>query len=290
MRTIVYLMSGPAHLPYLAVSLHTLRTHWSGEILVAAWPESYYITKQICRDPEIEAQYVSRTPSFRGRGSNDQFIDKILLVREMSRYDSILYLDADTSIHGKLDQLFDAAELYGFAATQFCQWRTTSRVVRNRVKRLEQWSEIDQFLLNRIITEDHPSLNGGVWASLPTSPVLSVWRSWSIIADSIFIADESVLHLLQLKDWGDESFHVMTGGRWNCSPKYQPKDLPDESIVVRHYHGDCAVRPEKSEKGVALWAPLFQRVLDQNIGGIRNWHKIVGNKRLNQCVEKGILG
>ncbi len=39
---VFYVMSGPAHLPYLLASLKTLREHYDGEIVVFAWEESFF--------------------------------------------------------------------------------------------------------------------------------------------------------------------------------------------------------------------------------------------------------
>ncbi len=288
MQSVIYLMSGPAHLPYLAVSLLTLREYWDGDVIVYAWPESYGIARRICNDSQIEARCIPRTPAFHGRGSNDQFFDKIHIIKGLPYGDTALYLDADTSIHGRLEQLFDNAELHGFTATQFNDWVANSNLIRNRVRRLEKYPEIDYRLVYRIMTEDHLSLNGGIWSARSDSPVLQVWYDWSVLADGIFIADESVLHLLQLK-YDEADFHVMTGGRWNCSPKYQPANLTDDQVVVRHYHGDSCVRPEKSGKGLFLWRTLFQKACRLDVGGIRAWYKTVGNRWLDRCVVEGLL-
>ena len=49
-RRVVYLMSGPAHMPYLVCSLWTLRQHWDGEIVVVAWPNSIELVEEVARD------------------------------------------------------------------------------------------------------------------------------------------------------------------------------------------------------------------------------------------------
>jgi len=278
MNRCVYLMSGPAHLPYLVPSLYTLRTHFDGEIDVFAWEESFEKAKRICADHRIEANCRKRKPKYRGK--NDQFLDKIDLVQEFDPGDINLYIDADTTIHGKLAPMFDAAAIHGFAATQFNTWRVDSKLMRGRISRLGDFPGIDQNLLQRALVEEWPSVNGGVWAARSNSPVLPLWYQWSFEAKSIFIADEVVLHLLQIKFQPTGEMEVMEGGRWNCSPrpKLQPADLRDEDIIIRHYHGDSNVRLQKCTRGYELWHPIFKRCAELNIGGVRDWYRDVGNK------------
>jgi 16S rRNA A1518/A1519 N6-dimethyltransferase RsmA/KsgA/DIM1 with predicted DNA glycosylase/AP lyase activity len=57
-RTVVYLMSFPAHAPYLATSLLTLRRHWAGNVEVYAWKESIDIARALCHDKRINADAI----------------------------------------------------------------------------------------------------------------------------------------------------------------------------------------------------------------------------------------
>lgn len=61
------LMSGQAHLPYLAVCLHTLRNHWDGSIRVFAWPESIDIVREIAKDERLGIECELRDPAYRAR-------------------------------------------------------------------------------------------------------------------------------------------------------------------------------------------------------------------------------
>jgi hypothetical protein len=135
-----------------------------------------------------------------------------------------------------------------------------------------------------------PSVNGGVWAARPDSPVLPVWHEWAFYASfprHTFIADEKVLHILQPRYVPQGKMIVMEGGAWNCSPKFQPANLRDSDIIVRHYHGDSCCRPDKSQKGMDLWWPIYQQVLQQNIGGIRDWRPKIKNRWMD-ALEKGV--
>lgn len=196
-QRINYLMSGRPHLPYLVASLFTLREHFSGEVVVYAYPESYPAVKRISEDARLYIEAREWSPSYRGK--NGQFINKILMMQKQD-CSVALYLDADTTIHGDLGPLFEAAWRHSFLATQFNNWRTNGRVIRKRIMRLRGFKEIDQEMVETILSQDWwPSPNGGVFACRPESEVLSVWHQWTMAARSIFIADETVLHVLQPK-------------------------------------------------------------------------------------------
>lgn len=281
-RQIVYLMSGKPHLPYLACSLFTLRQHWDGPVSVYAWPESCNIVRRMSEDHRLSISCCTRDPDYKGK--NAQFLDKIRLMRVLK--DEVnLYLDADTTIHGSLDPLFELAEQSGFCCTQFNDWVSTGRIVRKRVGRLRKFPAIDQRLIDSVLTNPWPSVNGGVFAACPDSPVLALWEEWTVEALSIFIADEAILHLMVPKFFPAE-LQILRGGEFNCSPmRFQPKGLRDEDVVVRHFHGDSNVRLNKSRKGWDLWSPVWREVLRENIGGAQEWKSVVGNKYLDR-VEK----
>lgn len=281
-REIVYLMSGPAHLPYLVASLWTLRRHWSGPVRVHAFPESFILVRRIAEDPRLGIEAVRHAPQFRWK-RNTQFAVK-QLVAMASEADVVLYLDADTTIHGSVKPIFDGAADRGFCATQFCNWGAGDGIARKRILRLLDVSGIPEEHVSAAISGDWPSVNGGVWAARPGSEALARWFEWTEAAKDLFIADECCLHALMPAFVPSGRMDVLLGGAWNCSPreKFQPPNLPDEDVVIRHYHGDSCCRPNKTEKGVRLWWPIYQECLELNVGGIREWRGEIQNKHLDR--------
>ncbi len=286
-RRIIYLVSGPAHLPYLVASLVTLRQHWSGEIGVYVWPESYSLVQRIYEDDRLNITCVEqREPPYRkkdGVGSNSQFLHKIRVAQSLrDEVETVLYLDADTTIHGDLSPLFYWAEKHGFCATQWNDWVTTGKMVSGRIRGLLDVPGIERRWILRTVERSWPSVNGGVWASRPTCSVLGKWFDLTLKACPMFIADERVLHLMQ-------TLYVPNGlmatlcerGRYNSCPKLN-ENLPIEDMIVRHYHGDSCCRPQKSQVGYDSWWPIYQRCLDENFGGIREWRGRIKNKHLNR--------
>lgn len=281
-RTVYYLMSFPAHAPYLATSLLSLRRHWSGRIKVFAWQESIEIARLLAEDKRIEADVILDDPAYKGK--NSQFIHKIQLMREQPSGPN-LYLDADTLVNGPLTEMFSNAQFFGFAATQFCDWDTGGNLIRGRIEKLREFPKIDPIWIDRVTTEVHPSVNGGVFACMPDSPVLPLWHSWSYEARSVFISDECVLHLMAAMFDPTDQLTVMPG-IFNSSPKYVSQSETDR-VRVWHGHGDCWVRPAKSREGWAMWSAAMREAIELNVGGIRGWYKGVNNKYLNELLVAG---
>ena len=278
---ICYLMSGDAHMPYLAVSLHTLRRCWQGQVVLYAYPESYTTAVRVAADSRLAVEVRLWEPVYRGK--NGQFINKLVMMQRQD--ENTLYLDADTIIQGTPDRLFEECNRFGFVATQFCQWMANSKVIKNRVGRL-QGRNVPQTCVTDVPTGYYPSVNGGVFACDPKSTVLEKWFKYTMEVKDIFIADETVLHIMMSLYENSGKFTVLTGGAYNCSPKYQPKTLPDDEVKIWHGHGDCFVRRNKSEKGVKLWWPLYQECLDKNVGGIQEWIGGVENKFLTELQKE----
>lgn len=269
-----YLMSGQAHCPYLIVSLSTLRKYYDGPVIVYAYPESFETVRRIADDKQLDIEARLWQPEYRGK--NSQFLEKIRLMQQ--GVGNACYLDADTIICDRLDDLFSAADEYDLLTTQFGDWVTTGKIISNRVRRLRQFPNIDQTLVEEVLDNTYPSPNGGIFVCRHGCNVLRQWYEWTWEAKSVFIADETVLQILQLKF---DTMKVLLGGRFNCSPKYRPKGL--EPAII-HGHGDCFLRPNKSRAGVETWLYLYDHVKTQNFGFVQEWHQKCESEH---CIGRG---
>jgi hypothetical protein len=274
---IMYLMSGPAHLPYLLVSLATLREHYKGRVVVHGWPESFEYLERYFNDPAIGVDVLCADPHYRGK--NAQFYHKLCLMQRPG-VTARLYLDADTTIHTDPAPLIEQAAYSGLVATQFHGWYTQSRVVRNRVERLKHVAEIPNEEIEHVLTNSYPSPNGGIWAARPESTALEQWREWTWAARHWFIADECVLHVLQ--HHCRNSMTVVQDERWNCSHKWCK-----EGAKIWHHHGDSNVRPDKSQRACEQWWPLWNRCKELNLANCNDWRHKVGNRYLNHLEREG---
>lgn len=279
--TPIFLMTGAAHAPYLAVALNTLRTWWDGPIRVYAWEDSFDFVRQICCDPRIDAECLWRVPRYRGK--NEQEIDKIDIIRHLGpEVGTVIYLDADLIFAGPITALADMAEKSntGFVGVQFCDWKMNS-IARGRVYRLSGIEGIDPHCVEAALNPDCVSFNTGVfacWDSPCCKQVLNTWYDWTYASRKIFISGETALHAVAQK----YRISVALGGIFNCSPspKYQPKDLRDSEVHIWHGHGDTFTRPAKCPRGVSMWWPKFQQVMDLNLGNIQDWIGQIKHKYL----------
>jgi len=283
MRSICYVMSGAAHAPYAVTSLLSLRQWWQGKIKVYAWQESYEIMRMVGHDPRIDAEVIPVIPSYRGK--NAQFLHKIEIMQTQDDGPN-LYLDADTLIVGPLEELFNAADEFGFVATQFQHWTCDGGLIRNRIARLRKFPIVDESMIDKLFAGCYPSVNGGVFACHPNNTVLTVWRAWAWAARSIFICDECVLHLM-VPMFEDQSRIVVAPGRFNTSPKYVA-EFDKLLIRVWHGHGDCWTRPDKSREGYSMWWTAFTKAVNSNVGQIRTWYDKCENKYLNRLLSRSV--
>lgn len=286
-RQCFYVISGPAHIPYFLVSLFTLRRQMPQlPVLVYVWPESLRFVERIADD--LKFDFTLHEPDYRGK--NSQFISKQVAAQDPTA-EVKLYLDADTMVMRDLSALFEIAEREGFCATQFNDW-TTQGIVRGRIKRLVNRDGIPQDVVAELINKPYPSVNGGVFACRPNSRVLNEWKHRTWMVRDIFIADETALHTF-VPSGSDPFMGIATTDSicWNCSPieKYMPKGLKEEDIAIWHFHGDSNVRPDKSQKGMELWMPIWLRCLRENVGFCHEWARevVATNKHMRKL--KGVL-
>lgn len=287
MRRVIFLMTGPGHLPNLVVALHTLRRYYDGPVDVFSWEESMSVVKQIRRDSRIGIDIIPWTPLYHGH--SDTYVDKTRLIQSMPTGDEVLFLDADISIHGKLDPLFDCISTHGCVTTQFNDWISTGSTISGRLRSLLQFPEIDKTLIDTLLSRAWPSVNTGIFGGAPDSPVFPLWHEWTYAVRQTFIPDEKTMHVLTAKFGPTKEIAVAGGGRWNCSPKFQPANLADEDVRIWHFHGDSNLRPSKSQRGFDMWSGLYQQVMSLNLGGIRDWVHGIKNKHLQQLLSEGLL-
>lgn len=266
-----YLSSAPAHLPYLVTSLHLLRKIWNGDVVCHAYPESYMFVEQIAKDSALNVECRLWKPDRRGK--NGQFLQKIKLMQSLPGNGVNLYLDHDTLPVkvDALDHIIYLASQRGFCATQFCQWTTHGKIIAGRIRKMIDRPGIDQSAVRRALAIQYPSINGGVFACKADSPALPLWQKWTEAIIDVFIADEVALHAVMAKYDVSRQFTVATGGQYNCSPRHQPKELPDDQVGIWHGHGDSFLRPNKCPRAVHMWWPIYQKCLQENVGRIAEW-------------------
>lgn len=285
-----YLLSKTPHAPYLVTSIRSLRKHYSGPIRLHVWESGYHhmarhshaIADRIARDDnQIEVR--PRTPVWRGRGINAGYVDKI----HMMRYSEGLLLDADTLVMGPLDELFKAVEEKGMVVAQFTNWNTLGSKMQHRIKKLRNFSKLDQALIERVLSQKYPALNVGVCGKAHESEAFEEWARWTeVVAREILIPDEIAIQPLQAR-YVPQGQMAIVSGRYNWSARVNPKI----KVLIWHGHGQCWAKPHKSPLGHALWWPRYEQAMKDNWGGIREWRHQVQNPWINKVEqERGYNG
>jgi len=286
-KTIVYLISGRAHLPNLVISILDLRTiaGWKGNIEVHAWPESLDIVNEIATDRRLDISVHERKPKYRGK--NAQFLDKTKMMQQLTSKrptESFIYLDADTSPVKPIDELFEMLEYYSFITTQFNLWTIGKGTIQKRVARLLEHNHMPRKMVIDCIADfDFPSLNGGIWGVRGESKALAAWSHWTDLhKTTLFIADEVCLHPVAHDLRETDACGVATGGLWNASSKYLPRSTNRSDVKIWHFHGDSNLRPDKSPLGFELWWPRYLFALENKVGKIDEWWNAINNKHLRR--------
>jgi hypothetical protein len=240
----------------LAVSLYSLRQHHDEPVqILCGDDDAFKAVMSILNDERLENVDWCRWEAPLG-GKGRQHSNKATGV-EFSPFDKTIFLDADTTVHSRLDDLWPKrSEVH---LTRFSTWDTTGGMMRGR---LQQWADIHPQRVKLMQNTAYPAINTGVFAfSKESTEYLTDWRE-TTERNPIFMADELAAQLIYI-----DHNHVVHSDRWNYSPKYSiPNEQPIRAI---HYHGMQHARPEKSE-GYKIWTLLYQECYKYNHCGVRS--------------------
>ncbi len=277
-RGVIYLLTGVPHAVRLVVSLWNLRKHYDGEITVyTTQTESHEVGRLCAADGRLNVQHAMTSEL--DIPKNRQFITKVWLM-PIAPYDVTLYLDCDTMPVAPVDVLLDLADEHEFCATQFSNWNSSGKIVRDRLKRWKgikgkdrpkdgdwptdvKWTQpqIDKMVDNAI--GDRPSPNGGVFAARRDAAILEPWFELSMVGRQTFIADEVALHLVL-----PYYKHAVASGEYNCSPTHGKTIVEEGRAKILHAHGEKHMKRDACR---AFWLPAIQEILAENVADIKAW-------------------
>lgn len=245
-------MSGPLHFPHLIVSLMTLRRFHSDPVTVYAYRISKSIAEVIAEDDRLNIKVQLWNPETLGDKSH--LLEKLKVVQSVS--EPALYLDADTMILGRLDGLTQNTEA-GIVATQCNDDVTMTRKMKSRIRRLRKTPEIPAEYVQKALTEDYPTLNGGVFVSRP-SRALDTWLEWTTAAYPIqSVPDETILNVLQTK----ENVKVVDG--YNVSPNCRRPAKIVHGYSFRWWRTNDPI-----------WFACLKEVETSNYGNFQKWKRL----------------
>jgi len=254
-RGVIVYNAGVKMIVRLATMAHSLRKHYDG-------PLSFILQGKKCQKPckaiarrvgaeIIQAGDVYAKTDKRNGGKKNAVYVNACLCHTATPYDTTVWLDSDTTVHGDFSYLFEAAERHEFAVAHFADWRTDRGQIRNR---LEAWRKIEPELVDDAIAFG-PAINCGVFA-FSDSELMDHWHAVAERGQDTFIPDEVACQLML-----PQYPHEIVSPIFNVSCKYAlPTHFEDARII--HFHGrkHCRMHKGKPVHHSAIWYDAFEDV------------------------------
>ena len=194
-------------------------------------------------------------------------------------YDKTLWLDADTIVNGKIDEMFDYLDdECSFAIPNFSNWWSDGKGISRRIKRLE--GLVPQEYLEESL-KHYPAINTGVFSYKKQTKFLREWIDLTLKVQSsgkrIFIFDEICCQIL-MPQFKKEI--KVVDPKFNVSVLYG-NEIKDKRVI--HFHGSKEII-----SGVALceiWKSTFSEMCAPNIANINSFLKYA-DKRLAEYLRQ----
>jgi len=255
-KGVLYLLiNNPQSAPRLCVSLWSLRKHYDGPVTIIANEATEDVVRKIADGLDADVKMVEVDQ----HRKNGHFLDKPKMP-EWSPYDQTVFLDCDTLIVAPINDLFVSLDANPLFVTQFSDWRSDGRKIRNRVLGLRKKSPLIDHLVDLQEQKPCAALNTGVVGWNRNAEGVLWWRAIVEALGPIWIADELAMQVVF-----DLVPHELLGRRYNCSPIY---DETEKNPVIWHFHGRKHMR---HAKGRAIWLPAFLECEKENAAHIKSW-------------------
>lgn len=267
---VIYYNTGTSCAVRLLVSLFSLRQHYAGPVtILSEGDDSHDLCRRI---GDALGAAVLTWDCGVPPGTNRAYLAKTRY-HLGTPFDTTLALDSDTLVVGAVDEIFDWARKDSFCVAQLGNWQTSGPVISQR---LREWSAVAPSAVESALAFG-PAINCGVVVFTRDASLCREWPEMAVLGREFFIPDEVCCQLLLPRHP-----HRILDGRWNRSCKHDDPDLPDTRII--HYHGRKHCRKGLPFHG-AKWVAVFQKVLDQNLAGVREWMP-AGDRMLRQFLAK----
>ena len=248
---VIYFNKGRKCIVRLIVSLMTIRRHYDGPITVfleGEHPEG--LPEALQREFEVDLIW-------------DKNPDTCTYVRAVevcmkSPYDLTVWMDSDTVILGKFDELFEEAPKYDLVIAHFAGWKSDGPAIKKRILRYK--NIVPQYMDKAIAYGS--AINCGVYAFRKDSPFLKEWLEVAKQGEKtgMFIPDEVACQVL---------LH-----RYNCKImplKFNVSVLHDPppgtaDMRVMHFHGK---KHCKEYPNCVIWLAEFEKALQTNLCNIK---------------------
>lgn len=262
---VIYYNVGQACLVRLLVSIYSLKQHYNGPItIISEGVESDTICTKIATATGVDLQH----STFNTDGNkNHPFLAKTK-INEVAPYDHNVFIDSDTVILGKIDELFNDSP---FTITRMAEWSTNGNKISGRIR---NWSKICPDFIQPAL-DYGKAINTGIFAFKKDASIFKEWYDLTLKNRNTFIPDEVSCQILLPRHQ-----HIVLDCRFNYSCKHGP-NIDDIRII--HYHGKKHCRiglPYNADK----WMKVYSEVVLQNIADIKTWQP-AGDRVLRKYLE-----
>lgn len=261
-RGVVYFLYGNKHPVQLVVSLYSLLKVWDGPVTVLCAHDEFNDTSlrtaaRIKADSQFDQVDTKPCDFLKSGKRNNGYANKTLL-QELSPYESTVFIDADTLVVSRFDEVFPLAN--EVVLTEFAQWRSNNGRVATRVG---HWKHCAPLEVERQLGKSYPAINTGVMGFTKQTVFMRPWREMTLRNIS-FICDEIAAQLIFL-----DYPHRILDHRWNASVVYSLSDHKVKGDArIWHGHGGKFFR---KGSGRRIWRPWYEAALKQNAAQLREW-------------------
>ncbi len=266
---VVYLLTDPRLAARLVVSLYSLRRWYSGPITVfTTRARSNEIGRCCAGDATLSVHHVV-VDEVRGANTYAAAYQTKVAAVQASPYRNTIYIDADTLIANRIDELLESTRNNPLVLTGFFGTSTNTGGLKER---LNEWRTVCEYadpsfgLSNRIdelTANPHPAINAGVLGLQRNDAFVARWRELTHAGRLAPLCDEVALQIMAM-----ETSYEFLGYKYNCHPMAWPS-VTDVSIF--HFAGITHLRDGCHE----LWVPAWQECVDRNVAEIQNWSRVV---------------
>lgn len=256
-RGVIYYNVGTSCVIRILVSLHSLRKHYGGPVTICSEGiDSQKLFDQLdLTSLNATVKNVDHVVAAVPPGPMATYLKTTLAVH-MTPYDTTIWLDADTLVRGKIDELFDLAEKHEICVPQFADWTSSGRTISKRIK---SWTPYYPEHIEKALACGYAT-NCGVLAFTKNSQWMHDWYQKTLPGRDIYICNETVQNtLIHLYP------HIIIDQKFNCSCRYSKPKAPDTRVI--HFHGRKHCRIGLPYSG-DLWYSEYCELTKDNIANI----------------------
>jgi len=249
------------------VSLYTIRQYYDGPItfFIETSPDGFKESVEYfgCNIVELEENKDIKT------------LTRKTQIFSNTPYDNTLWLDSDTILLGKIDEMFEYLENYDVAIPHFSNWWSDGPIIKRRINNFKD--HVSEEILNKAL-EHKPAVNTGVVAYRKNSQFLTDWINLTIKSDGLcFISDEVAFQVLYPSYPGI----YIAPMKFNTSARFG-NDVEDKRIV--HMHGSKHCIPQ-FPLCAQYWIPTFNLMRNDNIANINYFVEKYSDRRLRKFLK-----